>query len=49
MNIKTMKEPNVNNICAVIITYHPNSLIRNNKLKNLVWKDFKFIKSILNN
>lgn len=25
MNIKTMKEPNVNNICAVIITYHPDN------------------------
>ena len=33
----------------VIITYHPNSLIKNKKLKNLVWRDFKFIKSVLNN
>lgn len=32
-----------------IVTYHPISLIRNEKLKNLAWKDFKFIKSFLDN
>ena len=29
------------------VTYHPISLIKHEKLKLLVWKDFKIIKSFL--
>ena len=50
------KEKNIDELRGVMhmfkniptfVTYHPNSLLKHEKLKFLVWKDFKIIKSFL--
>ena len=57
-NLMLNKEANIDELrgnifqylnIPTVVTYHPNSIIESQNLKNLFWRDIKLVRSVFKN